>query len=123
MRNSQYRFGKSTSGSSTRVIIGIIVVILGIFMFFSSVLVPMFTKNVFLMFPFFFGAFIFLVIGMILLTIGRIKRGKSFDMYDATYDMPLTETNSELPKIICPYCGEHNLKGEKFCKSCQSPLE
>ncbi|MHA1794577.1 MAG: hypothetical protein ACTSUK_00565, partial [Promethearchaeota archaeon] len=85
MRNSQYRFGKSTSGSSTRVIIGIIVVILGIFMFFSSVLVPIFTKNVFLMFPFFFGAFIFLVIGMILLTIGRIKRGKSFDMYDATY--------------------------------------
>ena len=56
--------------SSNKVIGGAIIMILGIIVFFCAVFVPIMFDNIFLMFPFFFGGFIIIIIGVVTLMIG-----------------------------------------------------
>lgn len=132
--------GTSHSKSSARIVLGIIILILGVLSFFSSVIIPVFTHNIILMFPFFFGAFVLLVTGMILLTFGKIRTfGRRLgnqvkEQRDPAYDMPLrvSKESNESEKLhqsletekelICPYCGTSNKARDKFCKICGSPL-
>ncbi|MCF2139564.1 MAG: hypothetical protein K9W44_05880 [Candidatus Lokiarchaeota archaeon] len=136
---SRFPNQNSTAKLSSKVIVGIIMLITGILMFFSSVLIPVFTHNVFLIFPFFILAFILLVIGMILLAFGQFKLFSSFSKielatkYDPAYEDDLNENptqNINLSdnfdskiELICSYCGESNQIGAKFCKNCNSPLK
>ena len=60
--------------SNGKVIGGAIIMILGIIVFFCAVFVPMMFDNIFLMFPFFFGGFIIIIIGVITLMIGFRNR-------------------------------------------------
>ena len=48
--------------------------ILGIIIFFCAVFVPIMFDNIFLMFPFFFGGFIIIIIGVVTLMIGIKNR-------------------------------------------------
>ena len=60
--------------SNGKVIVGTIIMILGIIIFFCAVFVPIMFGNIFLMFPFFFGGFIIIIIGVVTLTIGIRNR-------------------------------------------------
>ncbi|WP_457557336.1 zinc-ribbon domain-containing protein [Candidatus Harpocratesius sp.] len=139
MSFSRFPNQNSTARKSPKVNVGIIMLVIGILMFFSSVLIPVFTRNVFLIFPFFILAFILLVIGMILLSFGRFKQFSSFSKselptkYDPAYENNLNVnptqnrdfSNNFDSKVesICSYCGESNQIGAKFCKNCNSPLK
>jgi hypothetical protein len=60
--------------SNGKVIGGAIIMILGIIIFFCAVFVPIMFDNIFLMFPFFFGGFIIIIIGVVTLMIGLKNR-------------------------------------------------
>ncbi len=60
--------------SNGKVIGGAIIMILGIIIFFCAVFVPIMFDSIFLMFPFFFGGFIIIIIGVITLMIGLNNR-------------------------------------------------
>ena len=62
------------SKSNFKVIGGAIIMILGIITFFCAVFVPIMLDNIFLMFPFFFGGFIIIIIGVVTLMIGIRNR-------------------------------------------------
>jgi len=64
----------NTPQSNGKVIGGVIIMILGIIVFFCAVFVPIMFDNIFLMFPFFFGGFIIIIIGVITLMIGFRNR-------------------------------------------------
>ena len=60
--------------SNRKVIVGAILIVLGIITFFCAVFVPIMFSNIFLMFPFFFGGFIIIIIGVMTLMIGIRNR-------------------------------------------------
>ena len=63
-----------TPKSNSKVIGGAIIMILGIIIFFCAVFVPIMFDSIFLMFPFFFGGFIIIIIGVVTLMIGIRNR-------------------------------------------------
>ncbi|QEE17934.1 hypothetical protein DSAG12_03772 [Promethearchaeum syntrophicum] len=62
------------SKSNFKVIGGALIMVLGIITFFCAVFVPIMFDNIFLMFPFFFGGFIIIIIGVVTLMIGIRNR-------------------------------------------------
>jgi len=60
--------------STGKVIGGAIIMVLGIIIFFCAVFVPIMFDSIFLMFPFFFGGFIIIIIGVVTLMIGIRNR-------------------------------------------------
>ena len=126
--------------SSNKVIGGAIIMILGIIVFFCAVFVPIMFDNIFLMFPFFFGGFIIIIIGVVTLVIGIRNRSivsgnfsgsrimklfgnKNSDYNQKNPDVRYEQKKNETREIICPYCGTSNNPTREFCISCDSKLE
>ena len=129
--------------SNSKIISGAIIMILGIITFFCAVFVPIMLDNIFLMFPFFFGGFIIIVIGAITLMIGIRNRSMATGNFSSSRIMKLFGNknqvyNQENPdarynqeknngrttrETICSYCGTSNDSTREFCISCDSKLE
>ncbi len=107
--------------SNSKVIGGAIIMILGIIVFFCAVFVPIMFDNIFLMFPFFFGGFIIIVIGAITLMIG-IRNRYNQENPDARYNQEKNKVRTTR-ETICPYCGTSNDSTREFCISCDSKLK
>ena len=139
--------------SNSKIIGGAIIMILGIITFFCAVFVPIMLDNIFLMFPFFFGGFIVIIIGAITLTIGLRDRSMATGNFQGSrmmrrymgwtkrifgnknqvnntqnpnvrYDQVYNSNEVKKRKeIICSYCGSSNSPEREFCIRCGSKLD
>ncbi len=132
--------------SSSKMIGGTILLILGIIVFFCAVFVPIMLDNIFLMFPFFFGGFIIIVIGAVTLMIGIRNRSMVTGNFSGSRIMKLfgnknQVNNQQNPtvryesqnqenlvvrkkhEIICSYCGASNNPQSEYCIGCNSKLD